>query len=136
MDPNNDTTALVHALTKSRSTDGTTRDRAIYKLAEFLHDCRAVERLHDMLDDEVVTIQVDAADILVRRGGREGIFLVLDEIGRRRDDPDADYIANRLYELDASGDIAILDIIEPLQDQLSDNSAIGLQQIKRLRGRE
>ncbi|MEU1983469.1 hypothetical protein [Nocardia sp. NPDC019395] len=135
-DPNDDSTTLENALAESRSTDGMTRDHAIYSLAEYIHDGRAVERLHEMLDDEIVTMQVDAADVLARRGGKEGIFLVLDEIGRRRDDPDADYMANRLYELDASGEIEILDIIEPVRDQLSDNGAIGFQQLKRLRGRE
>ncbi|MGW5752876.1 hypothetical protein [Nocardia rhamnosiphila] len=80
-------------------------------------------------------MQVDSADILARLGGLKGIFLVLDEIGRRRYDPDADYIANRIYELDASGDVEILAVIEPVVEELSDYGFVGFQQLKRLRGR-
>ncbi|NKY55959.1 hypothetical protein [Nocardia flavorosea] len=125
---------LEAALLRSRSTDGMTRNRAITELAEYIQDERAVARLHEMLDDEVVTMQVDAADVLARQGGIGGLFLVLDEIGRRREDPDADYMANRLYELDASGEVEILATVEPISSQLSENGIIGFRQLKTLRG--
>ncbi|WP_063060173.1 hypothetical protein [Nocardia sienata] len=135
-DPDKTPVSLEIALSNSRSPDGLTRDSAIYELANFIHEDSAVRRLHEMLDDEIVTMQVDSADVLARLGGLEGLFLVLDEIGRRRDDPDADYIANRLYELDAGGEVEILEMIEPVVGQLSDNGLVGFQQLKRLRGRE
>lgn len=134
--PEKNPVSLETALLNSRSPDGLTRDAAIYELANYIQDDRAVRRLQEMLDDEIVTMQVDSADVLARLGGLKGLFLVLDEIGRRRDDPDADYIANRLYELDASGDVEILEMIEPVAGELSDDGLVGFQQLKRLRGRE
>ncbi|MGW6331421.1 hypothetical protein [Nocardia rhamnosiphila] len=133
--PDKTPVSLESALSNSRSPDGLTRDSAIYELANFIHEDSAVRRLHEMLDDEIVTMQVDSADVLARLGGLKGLFLVLDEIGRRRDDPDADYIANRLYELDASGEVEILAMIEPVAADLSENGSVGFQQLKRLRGR-
>lgn len=127
---------LEFALSNSRSLEGLTRHAAIRELANFIQEDSATGRLHEMLDDEIVTIQVDAADVLARLGGVKGLLIVLDEIGRRCDDPDADYIANRLYELGASGDVEILEIIEPVVGQLSGNGAVGFRQLKRLRGRE
>lgn len=135
-DSDEHSTSLDAALSRSMSADGLTRDKAIFELADFIDDERVVERLREMLDDDIVTMQVDAADVLARRAGVKGLMLVLDEIGRRRDDPDADYIANRLYELDAGGDIAILDSIESVQSDLSDDARIGFRQLKVLRGRE
>ncbi|MFI6314930.1 hypothetical protein ACIBEK_32890 [Nocardia fusca] len=136
IDSESNPSALEFALSNSRSPDGLTRDAAIYELANFVQEDSAVRRLHEMLDDEIVTMQVDAADVLARLGGVKCLFIVLDEIGRRRDDPDADYIANRLYELDASGNVEILEIIEPVVGQLSGNGAVGFRQLKMLRGRE
>ncbi|WP_280422673.1 hypothetical protein [Nocardia carnea] len=135
-DPDEHSTALDAALSRSLSADGMTRDNAIFELADFIEDERAIERLREMLDDDIITMQVDAADVLARRAGVKGLMLVLDEIGRRRDDPDADYIANRLYELDAGGDIPILELIEPRQLELSEDARIGFRQLKVLRGRE
>lgn len=131
-DPDKKSVGLEAALSNSRSPEGLTRDFAIYELANFIHEDSAVRRLHELLDDEVVTMQVDSADVLARLGGLKGLFLVLDEIGRRRDDPDADYIANRLYELDAGGDVEIMAMIEPVVGQLSDDGLIGFQQLERL----
>lgn len=127
---------LEAALFRSRSSDGLTRNRAIAELGEFIRDKKAIARLQELLDDDIVTMQVDAADVLARLGGIQGLFLVLDEIGRRRNDPDADYIANRLYELDASGEMEILAMVNPLRDQLSPDGVIGFRQLKTLRGRE
>lgn len=127
---------LEDALSNSRSSDGLTRDAAIFELANFIREERAVRRLHEMLDDDIVTMQVDAADVLARLGGMKGLVLVLEEIGRRRDDPDADYIANRLYELDASGEVEILEMVEPVSGDLSPDGSVGFRQLKRLRGRE
>ncbi|MEU4314487.1 hypothetical protein [Nocardia sp. NPDC024068] len=135
-DPGKKTATLETALSNSRSSDDLTRDAAIYELAKFIQEDIAVRRLQEMLDDDIVTMQVDAADVLARRGGMQGLFIVLDEIGRRRRDPDADYIANRLYELDASGELEILEMIEPVRGELSHNGSVGFQQLKRLRGRE
>ncbi|MGW0178292.1 hypothetical protein [Nocardia sp. NPDC003345] len=129
-----DGSALEMVLVRSRSLDGMTRDAAVFDLAAFIHNDRVSTRLREMLDDDIVTMQVDAADVLARAGGVQGLFVVLDEIGRRRDDPDADYIANRLCELDASGDVEILARIEPVSRELSDAGRIGFYQLKRPRG--
>ncbi|GGL27953.1 hypothetical protein [Nocardia jinanensis] len=130
-DPENDSTALETALSNSRSPDGLTRDAAIFELANFIHEDSAVRRLHEMLDEDIVTMQVDASDVLARLGGVKGLFLVLDEIGRRRDDPDADYIANWLYELDAGGDVEILEMIDPVSGELSNNGISATEKVAR-----
>jgi hypothetical protein len=133
--PDTGCAALESALLESKSRDGLIRAAAIQKLSRFIQDRIAVARLYEMLNDDVVTMQVDAADVLVRLGGVRGIILVLNEIGRRGD-PDADYIANRLYELDAAGDVEILAMIGPISDSLSNEGLAGFRQLKTLRGRE
>ncbi|WP_454200057.1 hypothetical protein [Nocardia sp. Marseille-Q1738] len=125
---------LEEVLARSRSSDGMTRVNAIPELGEFIDDVRARNRLKEMLDDEVVTMEVDAAEVLTRKGGVDGILAVLEELGRRRDDPDADYMAYKLYELDASGELPVIDIVESSVNQLSPNASVGLRNLKALRG--
>ncbi len=86
-----------------------------------------------MLDDDIVTMEVDAAETLVLRGGNSGLAAVLDVLGRRRDDPDADYMGYRLYELDASGERPIIDLAESMREHLSENALTGLEDLLVLR---
>ncbi|MEV0110832.1 hypothetical protein AB0H42_31505 [Nocardia sp. NPDC050799] len=59
--------------------------------------------LIELLDDEIINVEVDAAEVLVRHGGTEGLPGVLENLGRRGDDGgNSDYIADRLNALDAS----------------------------------
>ncbi|MGQ4597217.1 hypothetical protein [Nocardia sp. R6R-6] len=62
-----------------------------------------------MLDDEDTAVEQEAAEVLVRQGGRDGLLAVLSVLGRRSDDPDADYIACRLRELQIFEEIPILE---------------------------
>ncbi|MFC6011324.1 hypothetical protein [Nocardia lasii] len=124
---------LDDALTRSRSEDGSTRVNAIPDLGLMISEPEARARLVEMLDDDIVTMEVDAAEALVRHGGDAGLAAVLDVLGRRRDDPDADYIAYRLCELDASGEQPIMDIAESIRGHLSENAVAGLDDLIVLR---
>ncbi|MFE1595343.1 hypothetical protein [Nocardia sp. NPDC058705] len=124
---------LNDALTRSRSEHSSTRVGAIPDLGLLIAEPEARARLVEMLDDDIVTMEIDAADVLVRYGGDSGLARVLDVLGRRRDDPDADYIAYRLYELDASGEKPVIDIAESMRELLSDNALVGLEDLLVLR---
>ncbi|WP_433732619.1 hypothetical protein ACQP0C_09855 [Nocardia sp. CA-129566] len=80
-----------------------------------------------------VTMEVDAAEVLARKGGAAGIVAVLEVLGRRRDDPDADYIAYRLNELDAGGEVPVVEIVESSGWEMSDDAAVALRDLKALR---
>ncbi|MEV6279245.1 hypothetical protein [Nocardia sp. NPDC051832] len=124
---------LGDILARSQSRDGMTRVNAIPELGEFIDDSRAFNRLTEMLDDDIVTMEVDAAEVLARRGGVNGILAVLEVLGRRRDDPDADYMAYKLNELDAGGELAVVAQVESSGITLSDNAALALRNLKALR---
>ncbi|WP_194834052.1 HEAT repeat domain-containing protein [Nocardia sp. XZ_19_369] len=132
--PKEDDTTLEQVLERSRSADGLTRVNAIPELGRFIDDQRAQRRLRELLDDDVVTMQVDAAEVLVRFGGTAGLLTVLEELGRRHNDPDVDYIAYRLYELDASGEFPVIDNTVAVRGDLSPAGAIGFEDLKRLKG--
>ncbi|MBH0777019.1 hypothetical protein [Nocardia bovistercoris] len=128
-----DNSRLEAVLARSRSGDGLTRVNAIPELGDFMDDVRARDRLTELLDDEIVTMEVDAAEVLARKGGATGILAVLEVLGRRRDDPDADYMAYRLNELDAGGEVPVVEIVESSGRELSDNAAMALRNLKALR---
>ncbi|WP_433683297.1 hypothetical protein [Nocardia sp. CA-119907] len=134
MDPAAGNSRLEDILARSRSSDGLTRVNAIPELGDFVDDVRARDRLTELLDDEVVTMEVDAAEVLARKGGAAGIVAVLEVLGRRCDDPDADYIAYRLNELDAGGEVPVVEIVESSGREMSDNAAVALRNLKALRG--
>lgn len=127
-------TDLLRFLGNSMSDDNMTRINSIPELGRFMDDERAQRRIREMLNDEVVTMQVDAAEVLVRCGGTAGLLSVLEELGRRHNEPDVDYIAYRLYELDASGEFPVIDNATAIQRELSPNGSVGFQDLKRLRG--
>ncbi|MGW4368132.1 hypothetical protein ACWEKT_21070 [Nocardia takedensis] len=124
---------LEDILARSRSGDGLTRVNAVPELGDFTEDVRARRRLTELLDDEIITMEVDAAEMLARKGGATGILAVLDVLGRRRDDPDADYMAYRLNELDAGGEVPVVEIVESSGRAMSDNAAVALRNLKALR---
>ncbi|MET7770009.1 hypothetical protein [Nocardia sp. NPDC005366] len=133
MNPPSERSRLEDILVRSRSSDGLTRVNAIPELGDFMHDVKARDRLTELLDDEIVTMEVDAAEVLARKGGATGILAVLEVLGRRRDDPDADYMAYRLNELDAGGEVPVVEIVESSGRELSDNAAVALRNLKALR---
>lgn len=86
-----------------------------------------------MLDDEIVTIRVDAAEQLVRTGGEDGLLAVLAELGRRRNDPDIDYIAYMLSELENFGEFPVLrNALAIDQSRLSLDAKSGLSNLRKL----
>ncbi|WP_378737133.1 hypothetical protein [Nocardia brasiliensis] len=126
---------LSKILADSRSGDNMTRVNAIPELGRYVDYRSARERLEEiMLNDEIVTMRVDAAEQLARCGGERGLLAVLNELGRRHNEPDVDYIAYCLYELDASGELPIIDIITAVQGDLSSDGSVGFEDLKRLRG--
>ena len=130
---NNRHFTLDEILDRSRSADALVRDDAIYRLADFISDERAITRLYEMLDDESVTMRIDAAEVLAKHGGADGLLLVMEKLGERSSDPDADYIAYKLYELDASGEIEVVDTIESTKGELSVIGSTAFENFKVLR---
>lgn len=109
MSPN---AAIAGALTRSTDTDAGVRLDAIVELGEYAHLPEVRSRLIELLDDEIINVEVDAAEALVRHGGTEGLLGVLENLGRRGDDGgDSDYIANRLNALEASGAVPVFEIV-------------------------
>ncbi|MEU6831030.1 hypothetical protein ABZ894_20465 [Nocardia beijingensis] len=88
-----------------------------------------------MLDDDVVTIQIEDAEALVRYGGQQGLLSVLEELGRR-DDGDVDYIAYRLSDLDNLGEFPVLETASLLvESDISPNVHRGLKDLHDAMGR-
>lgn len=89
MDTGASDTSLPTVLARSESKDNATRIAAIPDLGQHIDAPTARRRLKEiMTDDKVVTMRVDAAEQLVRHGGQSGLLAILDELGRRQDDPD------------------------------------------------
>ncbi|MFF2085346.1 hypothetical protein ACFVVM_16335 [Nocardia sp. NPDC058176] len=89
-----------------------------------------------MLHDRNVTVMVDAAAVLARLGGRDGIRAIAIELGRTADDPDADYIMYKLEELEALGEVPILDTLRSFDAAAeSDDFRHGRTDIERYMGR-
>ncbi|MFD4434050.1 hypothetical protein [Nocardia sp. NPDC058497] len=70
-----------------------------------------LSRLSEMLHDQNVTVMIDAAEALARFGGRGGIHAIAVELGRTVDDPDADYIMYKIEELEALGEVPVLNTL-------------------------
>ncbi|QNG17401.1 HEAT repeat domain-containing protein [Rhodococcus triatomae] len=92
----------------SHSSEWSLRERACYAMSPHISDQAIANRLAEMLHDPDIAVQVAAAEVLARRGGRSGLIAVLTELGRRVDDPDADHIAYKLQELQGLDDLPIL----------------------------
>lgn len=105
---------LDELLAMSRSADTGNRVDAVQALGRRIDQPDAFHRLTEMLRDQNVTVMVDAAEMLARRGGNGGVRAVIEELGRTADDPDADYIMYKLEELEALGEVPILRIARAL----------------------
>ncbi|MFR9753283.1 hypothetical protein ACL02S_19905 [Nocardia sp. 004] len=126
---------LNAALSHSRSVDGMVRLRSISELTALLPDVEARRRLVAMLDDDVVTMQIEVAEALVRYDGKEGLLSVLEELGRR-EDSDVDYIAYRLSDLENLGDFPVLDAAASIDEsEFSPDARRGLSDLRQLMGR-
>lgn len=128
--------AIAGALIRSRDTDTGVRLDAIVELGEYAHLPEVRSRLIELIDDEIINVEVAAAEALVRHDGTEGLFGVLENPGRRGDDGgDSDYIANRLNALDASGAVPVSEIVYEVDDsELSENQKPAIQDLRILRG--
>ncbi|WP_159922804.1 MULTISPECIES: HEAT repeat domain-containing protein [Nocardia] len=126
---------LRAALEHSRSDEGLVRLRSIAELSTLISETEARRRLVEMLDDDVVTMQIEAAEALVRYGGQVGLLSVLEELGRR-DDGDVDYIAYRLSDLDNLGEFPVLETASSIaESDISPNARRGLQDLHDVMGR-
>ncbi|MGY1896699.1 hypothetical protein ACW9HR_05115 [Nocardia gipuzkoensis] len=125
---------LSSILARSRSSDNATRIEAIPDLGRRIQSSSARERLREiMIDDEIVTMRVDAAEQLVRAGGEDGLLAVLTELGRRRSDPDIDYTAYMLSELDNFGEFPVLRTALSIDhSRLSPDAKVGLSNLREL----
>ncbi|MGW5376808.1 HEAT repeat domain-containing protein [Nocardia sp. NPDC003999] len=127
-------TELSSILARSRSSDNAVRIEAIADLGRNIRSSSARERLQEMMvDDEIVTMRVDAAEQLVRTGGDDGLLAVLTELGRRRNDPDIDYTAYMLSELENFGEFPVLrNALAIDRSRLSPDAKIGLSNLREL----
>ncbi|MFI2282130.1 HEAT repeat domain-containing protein [Nocardia beijingensis] len=134
MDTGDVDTELLSILARSRSGNPAVRIEAIPDLGRYIRFNSARQRLQEMmLEDEIVTMRVDAAEQLVRTGGEDGLLAVLAELGRRRNDPDIDYTAYMLSELDNFGEFPVLRNAFAIdQSRLSPDAAIGLSNLREL----
>lgn len=130
--------ALRVLLDSSYSPNWHKRVDAAEKLGELVDEPVARARLTELLHDAGdVAVQTAAADALTKRGGAAGLLAVLEEIGRRSDDADVDYIAYLLYGMEAAGEYPVLDIASKIDSKsMTDDARIGLASIKRLLGRD
>lgn len=128
--------ALRTALTRSNDSNAGVRLDAIVELIDYIDDGRAFQRLVDMLDDDIINVEEDAAEALARHGGTAGILAVLENLGRRGDDGgDSDYVANRMDFLDNSRTVRIFELFSTLdENKLSENQILGIQDMLALRG--
>ncbi|MFD3508510.1 hypothetical protein [Nocardia sp. NPDC058666] len=126
--------AIGDALSRSRSSDAATRIYSIPDLAKLVDDDRVWVRLGELLDDEIVTTEIDAARVLSASRELDGILVVLEELGRRADDPDADYMAYVLYELEASGEGPFMASLAASGNSMTDNQLSALEDLKVLLG--
>lgn len=126
---------LQSILLQSQSDDWSARERSAVDLASFLPDPVAFDRLTALLSDPDIAVQVEASGSLVRVGGVRGLRSVLDELGRRVDDPDADHIAYKLQELQGLEDVQVLELARKIAvESPSDAVRSGIAEIEKLFG--
>lgn len=127
--------AVEAVVARSRDLDTGVRVDSVQELARWIDQPAALDRLIDMLHDPNVTVMVDAAEVLARRGGANGIRGIVEEIGRSADDSDVDYIMYKLEELEALGEAPILDVARSL-DAARESSEFraGLDEVERYIG--
>lgn len=87
------------------------------------------------LDDPNVTVEVDAAEALARHGGTNGLLAVLENLGRRGDDGDSDFVAYKLNELNATQVVKVFEIADSIGvDRLSTNQKLGVDDVREVGG--
>lgn len=123
--------ALETALERSGSAHWETRVDAAGQLGTLIEMRAARTKLAEMLGDAGdIAVQVEAAEVLVRHGGAAGLVAVLDELARRGDDPQSDYLAYRIAELERSGDARVLDLVSVIdRAELSAGAGIALRDL-------
>ncbi|MEU1547963.1 HEAT repeat domain-containing protein [Nocardia sp. NPDC005745] len=126
---------LGRVLGDSYSADWKVREGAATELGKLLPSEQVIERLAELLGDDDMAVELEAAEVLARFGGRAGLVAILGELGRRVDDPDSDYIVYRLQELQINDLIPILQDSREISSQppSSDVSA-GINQLEQLFG--
>ena len=119
----------------SRSPDWSVREQACLDMSGHLSNPNVVRRITELLDDPDIAVQVTAAHVLARRGGNPGLTAVLDTLGRRIDDPDADHIAYKLQELQGLEELPFLERARSiLTATRSDTVRLGVAEIEKLFG--
>ena len=117
----------------SRSPDWSVKEQAYLDMSGHLSNPNVVRRITALLDDPDIAVQVTAADVLARRGGTPGLSAVLDTLGQRIDDPDADHIAYKLQELQRLEEPTILEHARSiLTETRSDAVRLGVAEIEKL----
>ncbi|MGW4327512.1 HEAT repeat domain-containing protein [Nocardia sp. NPDC004573] len=126
---------LARVLADSHSTDWKVREGAATELGKMLPSEQVIQRLSELLGDDDMAVELEATEKLARFGGRAGLVAILGELGRRVDDPDSDYIAYRLRELQINDRIPILQDSRKIMN-LSPSSEVseGINQIEQLFG--
>lgn len=126
---------LARVLADSRSADWKVREGAATELGKLLPSEQVIERLAELLGDDDMAVELEATEVLARFGGRAGLVAILRVLGRRIDDPDSDYIAYRLQELQTNDLIPILqNSREILIQSPSPEVSEGINQIEQLFG--
>ncbi|MFR9772037.1 hypothetical protein [Nocardia sp. SC052] len=150
MDTGEADAALSSILAHSRNDDNAIRVEAIPGLGRNIRSSSArerlqeiwslpseqvIQRLSELLGDDDMAVELEATEVLARFGGRAGLVAILGELGRRVDDPDSDYIAYRLQELQTNDGLPILQNSRKIMDQSpSHEVSEGINQIEQLFG--
>ncbi|MFC8530322.1 HEAT repeat domain-containing protein [Nocardia sp. NPDC057227] len=120
----------------SNSPDWAVRRDAARALGALLPAVDALATLTALLGDDDIAVQQEAAESLARFGGRAGLVAVLEELGRRAEDGDADYMAYRLRELQIFEEQPILETARGMPAALTADGLSGLEQLEQLFGGE
>ncbi|WP_280335421.1 HEAT repeat domain-containing protein [Nocardia wallacei] len=125
----------MSVIEESRSPDWEVRRDAVRGLGLLLPAIEPLNRLVALLDDDNIAVEQEAAEALVRHGGRDGLRSVFEVLGRRRDDPDADYIAYRLRELQIFESVPIMERAREIANSSAGELALdGIRQLEELIG--
>lgn len=123
----------VEAFDRSHSPDWDVRREAAQALGRLLPGAEALGRLSELLNDDDIAVEQEAAEALVRYGGRDGLLAVLQVLGRRAEDPDADYLAYRLRELEIFDAIPVRERAREIGKKYVDGFvADGIRQLEEL----
>lgn len=99
--------ALAALLDGTHDSDPLMRGVAMEELGDFGSDPLVVGRLAELLDADTIETVVLAAEILLRRCGVCGLEVVMDELVRRKDDGQMDYIWEKMSEVQETQSIDV-----------------------------